>query len=69
MEWGINDSLKSRAYGHKKEGDMEERQAKAAGYQERGGHYYPADRQGKLDEWGAIVKHMTARHQQEQKEA
>lgn len=23
MEWGINDSLKARAYGHKKEGDAE----------------------------------------------
>lgn len=23
MEWGINDNLKSRAYGHKKEGDLE----------------------------------------------
>lgn len=28
MEWGINDSLKSRAYGHKKESDMDSKQDK-----------------------------------------
>lgn len=63
MEWGINDSLKSRAYGHKKEGDAETKQEKITEYESKGGHYYPMDREGKLDEWGAMVKHMTARHQ------
>ncbi len=63
MEWGINDSLKSRAYGHKKEGDAETKHDKIADYESKGGHYYPVDREGKLDEWGAMVKHMTARHQ------
>jgi len=28
MEWGINDSLKSRAYGHKKEADISTKQDK-----------------------------------------
>ncbi len=28
MEWGINDSLKSRAYGLKKEGDRDTKQEK-----------------------------------------
>jgi hypothetical protein len=32
-------------------------------YENKGGHYYPTDREGKIDEWGAMVKHMTARHQ------
>lgn len=63
MEWGINDSLKSRAYGHKKEADLDTQHDKVVEYENKGGHYYPADREGKLDEWGAMVKHMTARHQ------
>ncbi len=33
-----------------------------------GGHYYPTDKSGKVDEWGAMVKHMSARHQIMQKE-
>lgn len=33
MEWGINDNLKSRAYGHKKEGDLETKQDKVQEYE------------------------------------
>lgn len=65
MEWGINDSLKSRAYGQKKEADLETKHDKVIEYENKGGHYYPTDRDGKFDEWGAMVKHMTARHQLE----
>jgi hypothetical protein len=37
MEWGINDNLKSRAYGHKKEGDLEAKHEKVAEYESKGG--------------------------------
>ena len=37
MEWGINDSLKSRAYGHKKEADSGTIQEKALEYESKGG--------------------------------
>ena len=62
MEWGINDSLKSRAYGHKKETDIDTQHDKIQNYASKGGKYYPTDSEGKFDEWGAMVKHMTARH-------
>lgn len=61
MEWGINDSLKARAYGHKREVN-DHLTDKITQYESKGGHYYPVDRDGKLDEWGAIVKHMSSRH-------
>jgi hypothetical protein len=32
MEWGVNDSLKARAYGQKKEGDVESKQEKIQEY-------------------------------------
>ena len=63
MEWGINDSLKSKAYGHKKEADINNKIEKIENYEKMGGHYYPMDRQGKFDEWGALVKHLSARDQ------
>ena len=62
MEWGINDSLKSRAYGQKKDTTLKEQHSSA----ER--TYYPTDREGKIDEWGAMVKHQTALHQAKEKE-
>lgn len=68
MEWGINDQLKSRAYGQKKEGDAVTKQDKIQEYASKGGHYYPTDKEGKFDEWGAMIKHMSARHQVEEKE-
>lgn len=37
MEWGINDSLKSRAYGHKKEADKESKIVKIQSYESKGG--------------------------------
>lgn len=33
MEWGINDNLKSRAYGHKKEGDADIKHDKIVEYE------------------------------------
>lgn len=68
MEWGINDPLKGRAYGMKRENDQERSLEKTQNYEQKGGQYYPTDRSGKVDEWGAMVKHMTARNEIIQKE-
>ena len=57
MEWGINDSLKSRAYGHKKQADVVSKADKIEKYENQGGQYYPHDAEGKFDEWGAMVRH------------
>lgn len=37
MEWGINDNLKSRSYGHKKEADVVTKQDKIHEYSSKGG--------------------------------
>lgn len=57
MEWGINDSLKSRAYGQKKEADSDAQHDKVVEHEQKGGQYYPMDKEGKVDEWGAMIKH------------
>lgn len=58
MEWALNDPLKSRAYGHKKEVDLFTKHDKIAHYESIGGHYYPVNQDGKFDEWGAMAKHI-----------
>lgn len=37
MEWGINDNLKSRSYGHKKEADVNTKHNKINDYESKGG--------------------------------
>ena len=44
------------AYGVKKPLEFKEGSIKA--YPEKHMRYYPVDQHGKLDEWGAIIKHQ-----------
>ena len=44
MEWGINDGLKARAYGQKREKDENEVRTKAQSYERQGGQYYPMNK-------------------------
>ena len=51
----VMDPLKM-AYGVKKPLEFKEGSIKA--YPEKHMRYYPVDQHGKLDEWGAIIKHQ-----------
>lgn len=53
MEFGLNDSLKSRAFGSKK--DIMSKQDKIEQIENEGGKYYPRDANGNINEWGAIL--------------
>lgn len=53
MEYGINDSLKSRAYGQKKDILEKEDHISRVAQSER--QYYPREANGNINEWGAIL--------------
>ena len=54
MDWGINDSLKSRAYGEKK--DYASKKDKIEDVIKKGNQYYPIQADGNVDEWSALTK-------------
>ena len=56
MDWAVNDTLKAKAYGMKQEMDIYD---KVDRNQKAGNQYYPVDRGGKVDEWGALVQHIS----------
>ena len=51
---GINDSLKARAWGEKK--NTADKLAHLSGASSDRSHYYPVDGKGRVDEWDAILK-------------
>lgn len=56
MEFGLNDSLKSRAFGTKK--DVISKMDKIDKIESEGGRYYVRDPNGNINEWGAILQHQ-----------
>lgn len=54
MEWGINDSLKARSYGQKK--DYDEKLDKVSHGSGKYKQYYPVGADGNIDEWSALSK-------------
>jgi len=53
MEFGVNDSLKSRAFGQKK--DVMSKIGHIERVEQEGAKYYPWDSEGHVNEWGAIL--------------
>ena len=53
MEWGINDSLKGRAYGTKP--DIEEKADHILELESQNKQYYPREPNGNVNEWGALL--------------
>lgn len=49
-----------RAMGVKK--PLDEKQDKIANYQNELKRYYPVDKHGQLDEWGAVIKHQAEQY-------
>lgn len=63
MEWGINDSLKSRSYGLKNDYDDK--------LSRKGSNYYPQGADGNVDEWSALSRQqqeLVKKDDKEQKE-
>jgi len=55
MEFGINDTLKARAFGQKK--DVMSKMEHIEKVEADGAKYYPWDPIGNINEWGAILQH------------
>ena len=58
----VQDPLKMRAMGFKK--PIDEKHEKIQNYENELKRYYPIDRQGGVDEWGAVIKQQTDAHMQ-----
>ena len=61
------DPLKMHAYSVKK--PLDNKSEKINQLYEEQKRYYPVDRQGNIDEWGAIVKKQAENYEREQNEA
>jgi hypothetical protein len=59
----VIDPLKMRALGVKK--PLEEKKEKIEGLQDEFKRYYPVDKHGQLDEWGAVIKHQAETYEKE----
>jgi hypothetical protein len=64
MTTNVMDPLKLRAMGVKK--PLEDKKDKIESLQEDYKRYYPVDKNGQLDEWGAVIKRQTENYQREQ---
>jgi hypothetical protein len=64
MEWGVNDTLKARAYGKKGDDDLKSVVSPLTANEDL---EEPArDGKGQLDEWGTMMKHQAKCHQEQQ---
>lgn len=69
MDWGVNDSLKSRSYGVKK--DYAEKLDKISQNGTTHKQYYPISSDGNIDEWQALAKQqqeLVKKHNQDEKQ-
>jgi hypothetical protein len=58
----VQDPLKMRAMGFKK--PIDEKQEKIQNYENNLQRYYPINRQGGIDEWGAVIRQQADAHKQ-----
>lgn len=61
----VNDTLKFRAYGWKK--DYEQKKDKIDKYYREHNQYYPNDAHGVMDEWQALIKFQTDQFKHEER--
>jgi hypothetical protein len=52
----INDTLKFRSYGWKK--DMDQKGAHIQRLEDQNKQYFPPDNEGVIDEWKALLQHQ-----------